>query len=117
MRRFAQLFHELDATTRTAEKVQSLVAYFRETPAEDAAAALAVLSGQRQRRGVTTTLLREWAAEAAGIPLWLLEESYAAVGDLAETLALILPDGREDAASAGLAETIASPPRSLQPAA
>ena len=108
MRRFAQLFHELDATTRTAEKVQSLVAYFRETPAEDAAAALAVLSGQRQRRGVTTTLLREWAAEAAGIPLWLLEESYAAVGDLAETLALILPDGREDAASAGLAETIAS---------
>ena len=72
MRRFAQLFHELDATTRTAEKVQSLVAYFRETPAEDAAAALAVLSGQRQRRGVTTTLLREWAAEAAGIPLWLL---------------------------------------------
>ena len=108
MRRFAQLFHELDATTRTAEKVQSLVAYFRETPAEDAAAALAVLSGQRQRRGVTTTLLREWAAEATGIPLWLLEESYAAVGDLAETLALILPDGREDAASAGLAETIAS---------
>ena len=108
MRRFAQLFHELDATTRTAEKVQSLVAYFRETPAEDAAAALAVLSGQRQRRGVTTTLLREWAAEAAGIPLWLLEESYAAVGDLAETLALILPDGCEDSAATGLAETIAS---------
>ncbi len=108
MKRFARLFHELDATPRTAEKVQALVAYFREAPAADAAAALAVLSGQRQRRGVTTTLLREWAAEAAGIPSWLLEESYAAVGDLAETLALILPEGRSDAASAGLAQTIAS---------
>ena len=107
MRRFARLFRELDATTRTAEKVRALVAYFREVPAEDAAAALAVLSGRRQRRGVTTTLLREWAAEAAGIPGWLLEESYAAVGDLAETLALVLPDGNRQVEPAGLAETIA----------
>ncbi len=106
MRRFAQLFHELDATTRTAEKVRALVAYFRESPADDAAAALAVLSGHRQRRGVTTTLLRQWAAEAAGIPAWLLEESYAAVGDLAETLALVLPDGEPVAAAGGLAATI-----------
>lgn len=108
MRRFARLFRELDATTRTAEKVQALVAYFREVPAEDAAVALAVLSGRRQRRGVTTTLLREWAAEAAGIPGWLLEESYAAVGDLAETLALVLPEGSREVEPAGLAETIAA---------
>ena len=68
MRRFARLFHDLDATTRTAEKVRALVVYFSEAPAEDAAVALAMLSGKRQRRGVTTTLLRAWAAEAAGIP-------------------------------------------------
>lgn len=108
MRRFARLFRELDATTRTAEKVQALVAYFREVPTEDAAVALAVLSGRRQRRGVTTTLLREWAAETAGIPGWLLEESYAAVGDLAETLALVLPEGSREVEPAGLAETIAA---------
>lgn len=107
MRRFAQLFHELDATTRTAEKVRALVAYFRESQAEDAAAALTVLSGHRQRRGVNTTLLRQWAAEAAGIPAWLLEESYAAVGDLAETVSLVLPDAEADEAVRGLAATIA----------
>ena len=32
-----------------------------------------------------------WAAEMAGLPLWLFEESYHAVGDLAETISLILP--------------------------
>jgi DNA ligase-1 len=108
MRRFAQLFRDLDATTRTGEKVRALADYFRGEPAEDAAVALSVLSGRRPRRGVTTTLLREWAADVAGIPDWLLEESYAAVGDLAETLALILPDHQATAVGGGLAETIAT---------
>lgn len=108
MRRFTQLFHDLDATSRTAEKVQALVAFFREAPAEDAAVALAVLSGRRQRRGVTTTLLRAWAAEEAGLPDWLVEESYAAVGDLAETLALVLPVGEATHEPLGLAEMMSS---------
>ena len=107
MRRFARLFHDLDATSRTAEKVAALVAFFREAPTNDAAVALAMLSGRRQRRGVTTALLRAWAAEEAGLPEWLLEESYAAVGDLAETLALVLPPGDETAAPQGLAEIMA----------
>jgi DNA ligase-1 len=92
MKRFTALCRRLDATTRTNEKVAAVRDYFREAPADDAAVALAMLSGDRQRRVVTTTELREWAAEAAGIPLWLLEECYATVGDLAETLALVLPD-------------------------
>src|SRR5207247_7505583 len=35
--------------------------------------------------------LASWAIEAAGISTWLFEESYHAVGDLAETIALLLP--------------------------
>src|SRR5207248_2671697 len=35
--------------------------------------------------------LAEWAIEMAGVPEWLFEESYHAVGDLAETIALLLP--------------------------
>lgn len=107
MRRFTMLFHELDATSRTAEKVAALVAFFRDAPTSDAAVALAMLSGRRQRRGVSTTLLRAWAAEEAGLPDWLLEESYAAVGDLAETLALVLPPGDDTFAPLGLAEMMA----------
>jgi DNA ligase-1 len=52
---------------------------------------IALFSGRRPKRAVTTTRLREWAAEVAEIPLWLFEDSYAIVGDLAETIALVLP--------------------------
>jgi len=105
---FAALYWRLDATTGTSGKLAALRDYFSAAPADDAACALHLLSGGKQSRAVSTTLLREWAAEAAGIPLWLLEECYAQVGDLAETLALVLPPPKADAApgEAGLAAWI-----------
>lgn len=92
MKRFADLFKALDQTTKTTVKVEALASYFTLAPEDDRLWTIALLSGRRPRRGVATTLLREWAAERAGIPLWLFEESYAIVGDLAETIAVILPD-------------------------
>jgi DNA ligase-1 len=92
MRRFTELYRTLDATTRTTRKVGALEQYFASAPPDDAAWALYVLSGGRLKRLVTTTRLREWVAAAAGLPLWLVEDSYDAVGDLAETLALLLPE-------------------------
>jgi DNA ligase-1 len=91
MKHFAQLFQDLDSTTRTAMKVEALVRYFRVAPAADAAWGLFFLIGNRIKRAVSTARLREWAGELAEIPLWLVEESYDAVGDLAETLSLIVP--------------------------
>ncbi|HET6513249.1 MAG TPA: ATP-dependent DNA ligase [Candidatus Kapabacteria bacterium] len=91
MQRFTQLFVELDRTTRTTEKLASLKHYFSEAPPEDAAWALFFLSGQRLPRPVKTTDLRQWVADARSLPLWLVEESYDAVGDLGETLALLAP--------------------------
>jgi DNA ligase 1 len=92
MRRFTQLYFEIDQSNRTLEKLAALQSYFAEAPARDAAWALYFLSGRRILRSVNTTLLRTWASEESGISLWLLEESLDAVGDLAETLALLLPD-------------------------
>ena len=92
MRRFTRLFDALDATNRTSEKVAALRAYFTDAPDADAAWALWFLSGRRPKRAVQTKLLRAWVAEETGLPLWLVEASYAEVGDLAETLALLLPD-------------------------
>ncbi|MFM8436235.1 MAG: ATP-dependent DNA ligase, partial [Planctomycetia bacterium] len=108
MRDFASLYWRLDATTSTTEKLAAIRDYFSTAPAADAACALHLLSGGKQSRAVSTTLLREWAAEAAGIPLWLLEECYAQVGDLAETLALVLPpaDPEPVREEAGLADWI-----------
>ncbi len=92
MRHFTQLFNELDATTRTLEKVASLKAYFTVADPRDAAWALYFLIGRKVKRAVTTRLLREWVANETGLPSWLVDESYDAVGDLSETLALLLPD-------------------------
>ncbi|MFY7878400.1 MAG: ATP-dependent DNA ligase, partial [Pirellula sp.] len=93
MIRFAALYASMDATTKTNEKLSALVDYFRSVGHADAAWALYFLCGYKIRQLVPTKLLRVWAAEEAKIPLWLFEESYHSVGDLAETITLIVPPG------------------------
>jgi DNA ligase-1 len=90
---FAILFRALDQTTRTSAKVAALADYFRTAPEPDRVWTIALLSGRRPKRLIGTGQLRDWAAARAGVPLWLLEESYSVAGDLAETIALILPPG------------------------
>jgi DNA ligase-1 len=92
MEDFAALFTTLDQTTKTSVKTAALAAYFRDAPNDDKLWTVALLSGRRPRRAITTTKLREWAAERAGIPLWLFEACYPVVGDLSETIALVLPE-------------------------
>lgn len=91
MKTFATLFAALDSTTKTGEKTAALTAYFRTAPEADRVWTIALLTGRRPKRAVNATELRLWAAEVAGIPDWLFEESYTIVGDLAETIALVLP--------------------------
>ena len=94
MREFAALYRELDATTSTRAKRTALADYFRRAEAADAAWAVYFLSGGKPRQAVPAKTLRALAARAAGVADWLFEESYQAVGDLAETIALLLPAGR-----------------------
>lgn len=91
MKNFALLIKKLDSTNKTTLKVAALTSYFLNAPDEDKVWAIAILSHRRPPRPVNTTLLREWASELANIPLWLFEESYHIVGDLAETIALVVP--------------------------
>lgn len=91
MKRFATLFEALDRTTKTTAKVAALTEYFTTAPEEDRLWTIALLSGRRPKRAVNSTELREWASEAAGLPLWLFEEAYPVVGDLSETITLMLP--------------------------
>lgn len=93
MKRFAQLLKELDDTTSTTRKVSSLAAYFEdETEEKNKLWTLALFAGRRPPRPVSTMLLREWCAAMSGIPLWLFEQNYHVVGDLAETISLVLPE-------------------------
>ena len=91
MRRFARLYAELDAQTGTAAKVAALVRYFADAAPQDAAWAVYFLAGGKPRQVVPTARLRQLAVRLADIPEWLFEECYQAVGDLAETIALVLP--------------------------
>ena len=91
MKEFAHLFNQIDQTNKTNAKVAALADYFKQADEADKLWTIALFSGRRPKRSINTTLLRTWAAEMAGIPLWLFEESYPIVGDLAETIALILP--------------------------
>ncbi|VVM54648.1 DNA ligase [Pseudomonas fluorescens] len=92
MRAFAELYANLDATTSSNAKLAALQAYFLQAKPEDAAWAVYFLSGGRPRQLVPTRLLRDMATEASGIEPWLFEESYQSVGDLAETISLLLPE-------------------------
>ncbi|MFS2100180.1 ATP-dependent DNA ligase [Variovorax sp. Varisp85] len=95
MRAFAALYRELDASTSSLAKQVALQRYLREADAADAAWAVYFLAGGKPRQLVPTKLLRLLAQEAAGLPEWLFDESYDAVGDLAETIALLLPPPSE----------------------
>ncbi len=92
MKAFADLYTALDTTTRTNEKLAALHAYFQAAPAGDAAWAVYFLSGYKPRQIVPNRKLVDWAIEAAGVAGWLFSESYEAVGDMAETITLLLPE-------------------------
>ena len=91
MKLFANLIRILDSTNKTNLKVEALTDYFRQALPNDKVWTIALLSHRRPPRPVNTTLLRLWANELANIPMWLFEESYHIVGDLAETIGLIIP--------------------------
>lgn len=92
MKNFTDLYLALDQTNKTNEKVEAMVKYFKAATAADAAWAIYFLSGRKPRQIIPTAKLRLWAAEISEIPDWLFELSYDAVGDLGETIALLLPD-------------------------
>ena len=96
MKDFATLFMAVDQTTKTTQKVAALAKYFATASDTDRVWCIALFSGRRPKRTLTTPYLRGWAAELAGIPDWLFDESYPIVGDLAETIALILPPPTRD---------------------
>ncbi len=97
MKAFAALYAELDASASTAIKLKALKQYLALADAADAAWAVYVLAGGRPRRLVRTALIKQLAAEQAGLSPWLFEASYQSVGDLAETVAHLLPEsGRPD---------------------
>lgn len=91
MKRFSQLIQELELSNKTNDKIAALVSYFTEADDRDKPYVIAMFTGRRPKRPITTALIKQWAIELSGIPEWLFSESYSSVGDLSETIALVLP--------------------------
>lgn len=92
MKAFAELVQTLGTTTKTNAKLEALVQYFSVADTKDKVWVIALFSGRRPKRAVNSTQLASYCIEVAGLPFWLFEESYHTVGDLAETIALLLPE-------------------------
>jgi DNA ligase-1 len=92
MLHFSELFTAIDQTTSTNEKIDALVTYFGKAPADDVIWCVALLSGRRPKRTVKRQEIWQWSSEISGLPHWLLDETYHIVGDLAETISLVLPE-------------------------
>jgi DNA ligase 1 len=95
MRRFSELVMQLGTSTKTNEKLDALVHYFSEAGDMDKVWVIALFTDRKPKRPVNSTLLANWAVEMAGLEWWLFEESYHVVGDLAETISLLLPENNE----------------------
>jgi DNA ligase-1 len=105
MKAFTALFTEIEQTTKTNAKVEALVRYFGTADEQDILWCVAILTGKTLKRNIKTADLKIWTAALAGLPMWLFEESYHVVGDLAETITLALPEANEQS-DYSLSETI-----------
>lgn len=95
MKAFSALYRRLDETTKTNEKVAALSDYFQTADPQSAAWAIYFLTGRKLKRVIASRELRDACRDATGLSEWLFEESYEAVGDLAEVVAILLPETGE----------------------
>lgn len=99
MQQFAQLVRLLSNSTKTNEKLEALSHYFATAHPKDKTWVLALFSGRRPKRTVNSTQLKNWCIQATSLPEWLFNECYLTVGDLAETIALLLPPRTQPASA------------------
>ncbi|MDW9379288.1 ATP-dependent DNA ligase [Chryseobacterium sp. JV558] len=96
MRHFADLINALETTNKTNAKIDAIIDYLERAPDDDKVWFIALFTGKRPKRNVNTNYMKEWALEITKLPYWLFQESYSSVGDLGETLSLILPPPEEN---------------------
>ena len=105
MKKFASLFHDLDSMTKTNDRLDRLVTYFKNACPTDSIWVCWFLAGNRIKGAIKTGELRSFLSEKVNLPVWLIEECHDRVGDLAETVSLLAGSDSGNKAL-GLNETI-----------
>lgn len=106
MKAFANLVVKLGTSTKTNEKLDALSQYFASANSADKVWVIALFSGRRPKRIISSGFLQLWCMEVSNLPAWLFEECYHTVGDLAETIALLLPAPQQQLANVSLSAII-----------
>lgn len=96
MKQFAELVQTLGSATKTNDKLSALQQYFATANDKDKVWVIAIFTGRRPKRMLNASLLKAWCINLSNLPEWLFEESYHVVGDLAETIALLLPEATQE---------------------
>jgi len=91
LKRFSEFFADLDRTNKTNERIEIIKDYFNQASDDDKLWTLYLFSGGKIKKKYNTSHIRDWAIEYSQLPEWLFSESYHSVGDLAETISLVLP--------------------------
>ncbi|MCS7297208.1 MAG: ATP-dependent DNA ligase [Bacteroidia bacterium] len=92
MERFIALYQALEQTQSQTHKLRALQEYFQTADPHEAAWVVELLRGKHAKRFVSPQKLRLWLSAYLNLPLEIIEESYRHVGDLSETIALLLPN-------------------------
>lgn len=92
MKDFSNLINAVEITNKTNAKIEALVHYFSTAVDKDKLWLIALFTGKRPSRPVKSNLMKQWCMEVTKLPEWLFLESYSTVGDLGETLSLLLPN-------------------------
>ena len=109
MQGFAALLDALVYTRSRNRKLALMAEYLRATPDSDRGWALAALTGSLEFKGVKIGAIRNLMKERVDPVLWTLSRDF--VGDTAETVALLWPEGAERAADgSSIAAPSATPP-------
>lgn len=103
----AALVRDLPSIASVAARTARLAEHFAAADEASAAWTLWFLLGHRLRRPVPSAALRRWVAARAGISEELAAACHDHVGDLAETLSLLLPERDAPAEDLPLAQLVA----------
>ena len=95
MKNIAELINALESTNKTNAKIDAILNYLERATDDDKLWFIALFTGKRPKRNVNSNYMKEWALEISQLPFWLFQESYSSVGDLGETISLILPPPNE----------------------
>jgi DNA ligase-1 len=108
MKHFAQLIWQLGTSTKTNAKIDALANYFAEAKQKDISWLIALFTGRRPKRTISAAHLQQWCIELTQHPRWLFDECYHTVGDLAETIALLLPPPEQESTQSSLSDILTS---------